>query len=278
MAVHDLKDQIARLPEQPGVYLWGDARGETIYVGKARSLRDRVRSYLGAYGMSPRHDALLDDIARLEVIVTDSVMEALALENNLIKQYKPRFNILLRDDKTYPYIKLTGEKYPRVYVTRRLKKDGSTYFGPYFPGNLAHRLVHFIHRHFKVPSCKVDLTRFHPKPCLQFHIHRCLGPCVAGLTTDEEYAEIEKAAKAAADEPNNWSRKLVLSAAREGPLFGKTGRLIYTELAILRFLIGHGLKLLFSRNAADAAAWTKLTIQADQKSDEIVNELLSRRK
>ena len=98
MAVHDLKDQIARLPEQPGVYLWGDARGETIYVGKARSLRDRVRSYLGAYGMSPRHDALLDDIARVEVIVTDSVMEALALENHLIKQRSPKYNILLRDD------------------------------------------------------------------------------------------------------------------------------------------------------------------------------------
>ncbi|HEY1342181.1 MAG TPA: excinuclease ABC subunit UvrC, partial [Bryobacteraceae bacterium] len=112
----------------------------------------------------------------------------LALENNLIKQYKPRFNILLRDDKTYPYIKLTSEKYPRVYVTRRLRKDGSTYFGPYFPANLAHRLVHFIHRHFMVPSCKVDLTRFHPKACLQYHIHRCLGPCVQGLTTDEAYA------------------------------------------------------------------------------------------
>src|SRR4029079_19484101 len=96
---------------------------------------------------------------------------------------------LLRDDKTYPYIKLTAEKYPRVYVTRRLRKDGSSYLGPYFPGTLAHRLVHFIHRHFKVLSCKVDLTRFHSHPCLEFHIHRCLGPCVQGLTTDDAYAE-----------------------------------------------------------------------------------------
>ena len=118
----------------------------------------------------------------------DNNKEALALENNLIKQWKPRFNILLRDDKTFPYIKLTNEKYPRVYVTRRLIKDGSTYYGPYFPGNLAHRLVHFIHRHFKIPSCKVDFTRSHTHPCLEYHIHRCLGPCVEGLTTDEAYA------------------------------------------------------------------------------------------
>ncbi len=131
---------------------------------------------------------LISEARDIDYILVDNEKEALALENNLIKQYKPRFNILLRDDKTYPYIKLTHERYPRVYVTRRLKKDGSTYFGPYFPANLAHRLVHFIHRHFLVPSCKVDLTRFHPKPCLQYHIHRCLGPCVQGLTTDEAYA------------------------------------------------------------------------------------------
>src|SRR3954466_9261081 len=107
MPIHDLKEQIARLPEQPGVYLWRNAAGDTIYVGKARALRDRVRSYLGAYGMSPRHDALLEEIAQLEVIVTDSVMEALALENNLIKQRRPKFNILLRDDKNYPSRPLT---------------------------------------------------------------------------------------------------------------------------------------------------------------------------
>src|SRR5581483_6468277 len=106
---------------------------------------------------------------------------------NLIKQYKPRFNVLLRDDKTFPYIKLTNERYPRVYVTRRILKDGAGYYGPYFPGNLAHRLVHFIHRHFKVPSCKIDLNRKHTHPCLQYHIHRCLGPCTPGLTTDDAY-------------------------------------------------------------------------------------------
>ena len=119
MAIRELKDQITRLPEQPGVYLYFNAAGETIYVGKARALRDRVRSYLGAYGTNPKTDALLDDIARLEVIVTDSVVEALALENNLIKQRSPRYNILLRDDKNYPYLQLTTtEAFPRVLVAR----------------------------------------------------------------------------------------------------------------------------------------------------------------
>jgi excinuclease ABC subunit C len=171
------------------VYLYKDASARIIYVGKAKSLRARVRSYFNDDRLADiKTGTLISEARDLDYILVDNEKEALALENNLIKQYKPRFNILLRDDKTYPYIKLTNEKYPRVYVTRRLKKDGSTYFGPYFPANLAHRLVHFIHRHFKVPSCKVDLTRFHPKPCLQYHIHRCLGPCVQGLTTDDAYA------------------------------------------------------------------------------------------
>jgi excinuclease ABC subunit C len=185
----ELREKVAQLPLNPGVYLYKDAGGRVIYVGKAKSLRLRVRSYFSEDNLTDAKTGTLISEARdVDYILVDNEKEALALENNLIKQYKPRFNILLRDDKTYPYIKLTNEKYPRVYVTRRLRKDGSTYYGPYFPANLAHRLVHFIHRHFKVPSCKVDLTRYHPKPCLQYHIHRCLGPCVLGLTTDETYA------------------------------------------------------------------------------------------
>src|SRR5215813_8636579 len=185
----ELREKVGSLPLSPGVYLYRDAHQRVIYVGKAKILRNRVRSYFSDDKLADvKTGTLISEAADVEYILVDNEKEALALENNLIKQYKPRFNILLRDDKTYPYIKLTAEKYPRVYVTRRLKKDGSTYFGPYFPANLAHRLVHFIHRHFQVPSCKVDLTRFHPKPCLQYHIHRCLGPCVQGLTTDEAYA------------------------------------------------------------------------------------------
>jgi excinuclease ABC subunit C len=169
--------------------MYKDAGGRVIYVGKAKSLRLRVRSYFNDDRLADtKTGTLIAEAADVDYILVDNNKEALALENNLIKQWKPRFNILLRDDKTYPYIKLTAEKYPRVYVTRRLRKDGATYYGPYFPGNLAHRLVHFIHRHFLVPSCKVDLTRYHPKPCLQYHIHRCLGPCVEGLTTDDAYA------------------------------------------------------------------------------------------
>src|SRR6202162_1557514 len=185
----ELREKVAQLPLSPGVYLYKDAGGRIIYVGKAKSLRLRVRSYFSDDKLSDiKTGTLIAEARDIEYILVDNEKEALALENNLIKQHQPRFNILLPDDKTYPYIKLTSEKYPRVYVTRRLRKDGATYFGPYFPANLAHRLVNFVHRHFLVPSCKVDLTRFHPKPCLQFHLHRCLGPCVQGLTTDEAYA------------------------------------------------------------------------------------------
>jgi excinuclease ABC subunit C len=185
----DLREKAAQLPTQPGVYLYKDSAGAVLYVGKAKNLRSRVRSYFLEERLAEaKTGSLIAEARDIQFIEVDNNKEALALENNLIKQYKPRFNVLLRDDKTFPYIKLTGEKYPRVYVTRRLIKDGSTYYGPYFPGNLAHRLVNFIHRHFKVPSCKIDFSRVHSHPCLQYHIHRCLGPCVVGLTTDEAYS------------------------------------------------------------------------------------------
>ncbi len=188
----DLLQKIRTLPAQPGVYLYKNAEGEVIYVGKAKDLRARVRSYFqeGVAEANAKTGTLLREAVDVEYIVVANNKEALALENNLIKQKKPRFNILLRDDKTYPYIKLTlGERFPRVYVTRRLKKDGSVYYGPYFPGNLAYRIVDLVHRNFLVPSCKVDLTRYHPRPCLQYYIKRCLGPCVKDLTTPEIYQE-----------------------------------------------------------------------------------------
>jgi excinuclease ABC subunit C len=187
----ELRDKVENLPAQPGVYLFLDAAETVLYVGKARLLRNRVRSYfLESRWQDAKTDSLVREIADLQYIVVDNEKEALALENNLIKQNKPKFNVLLRDDKTYPYIRYTAyEKFPRVYVTRRLKKDGSIYFGPYFPAGLAYRMVHLIHKHFLVPSCTVDLTRAHPRPCLQYYIHRCLGPCVEGLVTDARYAE-----------------------------------------------------------------------------------------
>ena len=187
----DLLAKIRTLPTSPGCYLYKNAEGEVIYVGKAKNLRARVRSYfLEASQMNAKTGSLMREAVDVDYITVANEHEALALENNLIKQRKPRFNILLRDDKTYPYIKLTlADRYPKVFVTRRLRKDGSAYFGPYFPGNLAHRLVDLIHRSFLIPSCKVDLSRYHPRACLQYYIKRCLGPCVEGLTTPEAYAQ-----------------------------------------------------------------------------------------
>jgi excinuclease ABC subunit C len=187
----DLHEKIRTLPTRPGVYLYKNAEDEVIYVGKAKNLRSRVRSYLlEASQANAKTGSLMREAVDVDYILVDNEHEALALENNLIKQRKPRFNILLRDDKTYPYVKLTlGDRYPKVFVTRRLRKDGGAYYGPYFPGNLAYRIAELIHRSFLLPSCKVDLSRYHPRPCLQYYIKRCLGPCVEGLTTPEAYRE-----------------------------------------------------------------------------------------
>jgi excinuclease ABC subunit C len=187
----DLHQKIRTLPTQPGCYLYKNAEGEVIYVGKAKNLRARVRSYfLEASQANAKTGSLMREAVDVEYITVANEHEALALENNLIKEKKPRFNILLRDDKTYPYIKLTmNDRYPKVFVTRRLRKDGGAYYGPYFPGNLAYRLVDLIHRSFLIPSCKVDLSRYHPRACLQYYIKRCLGPCLEGLTTPESYRE-----------------------------------------------------------------------------------------
>jgi excinuclease ABC subunit C len=191
------REKAALLPDSPGVYLFKDAAGKVLYVGKATSLRSRVRSYfLESRWMDAKTGSLAREIADFDTIVLANPREALALENNLIKQYQPKFNIRLLDDKTYPYIKLTiQEKYPRVYFTRKVKKDGSLYFGPYFPANLARRILTFVHKRFMVPSCNVDLTRDHPRPCLQYYIKRCHGPCVAGLATPEEYAQAVRDAR-----------------------------------------------------------------------------------
>ncbi len=204
-----------------------------LYVGKAKNLRNRVRSYFNEDRLNDSKTGTLIHTARqIDYIHVDNEKEALALENNLIKQWKPRFNILLRDDKSYPYIKLTGEKYPRVYVTRRLRKDGSTYYGPYFPGNLAYRLVNLIHRSFKVPSCKVDLNKKHSHPCLEFHIHRCHGPCVEGLVTDERYAEAARDTRLFLE-----GRHKDLSAALHRRIEAASEAMRYEEAAALHELL-----------------------------------------
>jgi excinuclease ABC subunit C len=193
MAIQDLKEQIVRLPEQPGVYLYFNAEGETIYIGKARALRDRVRNYLGAYGPDPKTNALLDEAARLEVIVTDSVVEALALENNLIKQRTPKYNILLRDDKTYPYLQLTtNEAFPRVLVARRVARDGSFYAGPFMPAQFARKTMSLTHRLFGMRSCNEVITGKRDRPCLEYDIKRCIAPCVETICSADEYSRAVK--------------------------------------------------------------------------------------
>ena len=188
MALDNLKAQIARLPEQPGVYLYLNAAGQTIYVGKARALRDRVRSYLAVRGGDPKTDALLDETARIDFIVTDSVVEALALENNLIKQRSPKFNILLRDDKNYPYLQLTtGEAFPRVLVARRVERDGHFYAGPFLPARFARKTMALTHQLFGMRSCNEVINGRRGRPCLEYDIGRCLAPCVAAICGPEEY-------------------------------------------------------------------------------------------
>jgi excinuclease ABC subunit C len=229
----DLREKAAQLPLSPGVYLYKDGGGQVIYVGKAKVLRHRVRSYFSEDKLADvKTGSLIAEARDLDYILVDNEKEALALENNLIKQYQPRFNVLLRDDKTYPYVKLTKERYPRVYVTRRLRKDGATYFGPFFPGNLAHRLVHFIHRHFLVPSCKVDLTHYHPKPCLQYHIHRCLGPCVEGLARDDAYEAAVRNVRQFLE-----GRHTDLARDLRGRMEAASGEMRFEEAASLRDLL-----------------------------------------
>jgi excinuclease ABC subunit C len=226
----DLHQKIRTIPTQPGCYLYKNADGEVIYVGKAKNLRARVRSYfLVASQANAKTGSLMREAVDVEYITVANEHEALALENNLIKQKKPRFNILLRDDKTYPYIKLTmNDRYPKVFVTRRLRKDGGAYFGPYFPGNLAYRLVDLIHRSFLIPSCKVDLSRYHPRACLQYYIKRCLGPCLEGLTTPESYRETIRDVQLFLEgRPNELEQSLTrrMEAAAEAQQFELAARL-----------------------------------------------------
>ncbi len=178
------------LPEAPGVYLYRDRKNRVIYVGKAKSLRSRVRSYFqDAAGGEPKTDALLAEIHDLETIVTRTEVEALILENSIIKKERPRYNIRLRDDKNFPYLKLTStERFPRVVLVRRARLDGNAYFGPYLPASAARRTIQMVARHFKVATCYEHLDGKRPRPCLLYQLNQCLGPC-AGLVEDEEYAQ-----------------------------------------------------------------------------------------
>ena len=229
MPIRELKDQIARLPEQPGVYLYFNGADETIYVGKAAVLRARVRNYLGAYGSGPKTDALLDEIVRLEVIVTDSVVEALALENNLIKQRSPKYNILLRDDKNYPYLQLTTtESFPRVLVARGVERDGNVYAGPFLPARFARKTMALTHRLFGIRSCNEIITGKRERPCLEYDINRCIAPCVETICSPEQYGQAVTLTRLFLEGRNDELGKTLrarMLAAAEGERFEEAAQL-----------------------------------------------------
>lgn len=185
---------VQSLPENPGVYIMKDAKGTVIYVGKATRLKDRVRSYFGApHGLAPKTRRLVASVQDLEYIVTASESEALLLENNLIKRYKPRYNVRLRDDKTYPYLKIdVQEAWPRVLITRRLEQDGARYFGPYTNSGSVRSTMQLVKKLFPYRSCNLTITGKEPRPCLDFYIHRCLGPCIAAVEQPEYKAVIDQ--------------------------------------------------------------------------------------
>lgn len=186
---HPLLAVAREAPESPGVYRFMDARSKVVYVGKARDLRRRVLSYFRS-DLPERTRAMLDRARKLDFTVTASEVEAFILENTLIKRHRPRFNVLLRDDKTYPYLKLTtGEAWPKVEFTRRVKEDGHSYFGPYMGQHMARRLMDLVRTRFQVRTCQIEIDGSLARPCLYYHMNACLGPCVAGLTTPEAYAE-----------------------------------------------------------------------------------------
>ena len=195
MALYDdaLREKISKLPAQPGVYQYFDTSGNIIYIGKAKNLKNRVLSYLNKTNQSNKTLLLVRKINDLRYIVVDTEQDALLLENNLIKKYKPRYNILLKDDKTYPWICIKKEYFPRVFITRRLVRDGSEYFGPYTSGRFAHMLMSLINSLYKLRNCNLQLSpetiaagKF--RVCLEYHIGNCLGPCVGNIS-EEEYNE-----------------------------------------------------------------------------------------
>src|SRR5215468_7510830 len=185
-----VEDKLANLPAEPGCYLYRDKKGKVIYVGKAKNLRNRVRQYFQA-GRLPdiKTGDLVARIADLELFVTDNEIEALALECNLIKKYKPVFNVLLKDDKQYPHIKVTNEKAPRAVLARKILKDGAKYYGPFLPVSLAHQTLDLINKNFQLRTCTMAIDGKADRPCLEYHIKRCLGPCVKELCSLEQYGE-----------------------------------------------------------------------------------------
>src|SRR5258705_5200663 len=183
-----LAEKLANLPSQPGCYLYRDKQNKILYVGKAKNLRNRVRHYFQG-NPDVRLNDLVSRIADVELFVTDNEIEALALESNLIKKHKPRFNVLLKDDKQYPHIKVTNETAPRAMIARKILKDGASYYGPFLPISLAWNTLDLINKNFQLRTCTMEIDGKADRPCLEYHIKRCLGPCVSRLCSIEQYNE-----------------------------------------------------------------------------------------
>src|SRR5260370_35469217 len=190
-----LDEKLKEIPRSPGVYLHKDAAGKILYIGKAKNLRNRVRSYFqssrtGDFSYGLKTVELVKQIADVEIIVTDNEVEAFILEATLVKQHQPYFNYKLKDDKSYPHLKLTiNDPFPKCVITRRIQNDGALYFGPFLPASMARRTIDLINRTFQLRTCDIEIDGKAPRPCLEYHIKRCLGPCVKGLCTPEEYQE-----------------------------------------------------------------------------------------
>jgi excinuclease ABC subunit C len=184
-----LQQKLENLPAAPGVYLFKNSQGKVVYVGKARSLKNRVRSYFQeSRPLDPKTARLVEEAADLEYILTDSEVEALILESTLVKRNQPRYNVNLKDDKSFPYLKLTvNEPFPRIFITRRIKRDGALYFGPFLPASYARQTIKLVNKYFRLRTCNLEIDGRLPRPCLDYQMKRCLGPCVSGLCTKEEY-------------------------------------------------------------------------------------------
>ena len=225
----DINEKVRSVPEKPGIYIFRDADGRIIYVGKARILRSRVKSYFQKTAdLDDRKAAMIRNVADIEFTVTMNELEALILEANLIKQYKPRYNILLRDDKSYPYIKLTiSDKWPRLEVVRRILKDGARYFGPYVPAGAMRRTLAFIGEHYRIPDCRHDLNK-RMRPCIQFQIGKCIGPC-SGQVDHEGYIQTIKEIEMLLE-----GRNRALIKSLEGKMFSLSEEMRYEEAALVR--------------------------------------------
>lgn len=218
----NLGEKLKKLPSAAGIYIHKNAAGKIIYVGKAKNLRNRVRQYFqSSRNTDWKTRQLRKLIADFEFIVVDNEVEALILESNLIKRHKPRFNVMLKDDKQYPHLKMTNEPFPKVVITRKILRDGAAYYGPMLPASLARRTLDLVNKAFQLRTCDIEIDGRLPRPCLEYHLKRCLGPCVKGLCTQDEYMEAARDVRALLEGKN---KELAIDLERRMWRFSEQGQ------------------------------------------------------